>query len=222
MEPVIACVLIAIVLCWVVGHAGHATPRGRWTMRAGRVGEARVHALLSRLFQQYRAGVLRDVTLVHPRTGMTAQIDHLLVVPSGIIVIETKQWGGTIVPGSQAQPWTQYCADGSVRIFHNPLEQNAWHVAVVQTCLQGVVPASAITGLVVFTTGQPLSGQWPAGVGDLAWLARVLTTSQRPSRLSPDTQRQCLAALHLQRLAPGRATDRRHRAAVRQRHGGEA
>ena len=50
-------------------------------------------------------------------------VDHLVVAPSGIFVINTVHWGGEIFgdPSKKAYEWKIRNADGSVRPAHNPV-----------------------------------------------------------------------------------------------------
>lgn len=64
----------------------------------------------------------------------TTQIDHLLVSPFGLFVIETKNYKGWIF-GSENQPnWTQSLF-GENYSFQNPLRQNYKHLLALAECL---------------------------------------------------------------------------------------
>lgn len=64
--------------------------------------------------------------VIVPASNGTTQIDHLLVSPFGLFVIETKNIKGAIF-GSEGQPkWTQ-CLHGRKYAFQNPLRQNYRH-----------------------------------------------------------------------------------------------
>ncbi|WP_244136592.1 nuclease-related domain-containing protein [Burkholderia sp. BCC0405] len=75
---------------------------------SGDVGEARVLAELRCILSQ----LCGDDFYAHPTALLllhapgteypTAEVDHLVVTPFGIFVIETKNWAGAIVPGSTA------------------------------------------------------------------------------------------------------------------------
>ena len=77
-----------------------------------------------------------------------AQIDHLLVSDRGIIVIETKNYGGVIVGDHFSDVWTQYI-NHHKHNFYNPIRQNAVHVKMVRCLLTDY--ASAVHSIVVFT-----------------------------------------------------------------------
>ena len=71
----------------------------------GKLGEF----LVARSFKKYldteTYTVLHDVTL--PIRGGTTQIDHIVVSPFGIFVIETKNMSGWIFGGHKDRQWTQ-------------------------------------------------------------------------------------------------------------------
>lgn len=97
----------------------------------GRFGEAIVSVgALNRLPKVYR--VFNDLILPRPDGKGTTQIDHVVVSPFGIFVIETKNFTGWIFGDENSRYWTQVIY-GKKNRFQNPLHQNALHVrALVQ------------------------------------------------------------------------------------------
>ncbi len=78
-------------------------------------------------------GLFHDVIV--PTSNGTTQIDHLLVSPFGLFVIETKNFKGWIF-GSEDQPnWTQSLY-GKKFSFQNPLRQNFRHTKCVEEYLE--------------------------------------------------------------------------------------
>lgn len=79
--------------------------------------------------------VYRDINNVTLRTPEgTTQIDHVIVSPYGIFVIETKNMEGWIF-GDQSSPrWTQ-CIYGKKFRFQNPLHQNYRHIRALEQLL---------------------------------------------------------------------------------------
>lgn len=65
----------------------------------GDKGEKLVSSLLEGI-NEYKY-VLNDVTFLNKKSEMTHQIDHILIHPHGVFVIETKNYYGNIstVPG---------------------------------------------------------------------------------------------------------------------------
>lgn len=82
----------------------------------------------------------------------TTQIDHIVISPYGIFVIETKNYKGWIFGGAHQKRWTQTLygpANSSIKYqFQNPIHQNYKHVKAVQDFLR--VNPKAIFNVVVF------------------------------------------------------------------------
>jgi len=65
--------------------------------------------------------------------GWSVELDHVVRVPSGIVVLETKTLGGTIAGELDAPVWTQRTAGGvEVGRLDNPVLQNQAHVRAVE------------------------------------------------------------------------------------------
>ena len=117
-------------------------------------GELRVRSVLTRHYPDWP--LLNDVLL--PSGGGTAQIDHILVSPGGVFVIETKDMNGWIFASPGQRRWTQtYMADRWSRMvgikskrfsFYNPLLQNEGHAKALVKL--GVVDPREIRPVAVF------------------------------------------------------------------------
>lgn len=85
-------------------RCGHSS----WSVRKGALGERRVAAALDELSDEYRVLHGADLYSRRPLTDHTgsriysAQIDHLVVGPAGVFVIETKSWSRTFSESSGA------------------------------------------------------------------------------------------------------------------------
>lgn len=106
------------------------------------------------------------------RSGFSrAQIDHLVVSPKGIFLLETKNWRGRLTGDEEDRKWLQHRSpDQPPRPLNNPVLQNRRHVAVLEKFLQtGGVPAIPIVPMLVFTgrntsidiTNQKTLLMWP-------------------------------------------------------------
>ena len=69
----------------------------------GKIGEKRVARKLSWLSDEYIT--LNDVLL--PTRNGTTQIDHIVVSPYAIFIIETKNYKGRIFGHQDSEEWTQ-------------------------------------------------------------------------------------------------------------------
>ena len=110
----------------------------------GKRGENRVKWKIGETIknEQY---VINDLILSN--NGNTSQIDHVVINPRGVFVIETKNYSGEIYGSENQREWTQVLAYGNVKNkLYNPLKQNATHVYNVKRIV-GNLP---IHSLVVF------------------------------------------------------------------------
>lgn len=67
--------------------------------------------------------------------GHSTQIDHLVVSPYGVFVIETKGYKGWILGGEYSEKWTQNIY-GRKYEFYNPIRQNEGHVRFLRRLLK--------------------------------------------------------------------------------------
>lgn len=134
----------------------------------GRQGEDFVVAVLARLGM----ATLHDVILEDDR-GLT-QVDHLVLLPGGIAVLETKNLSGLVTGRPWTKQWTQHLGRGSVRTsFQNPLFQNYRHVEAVRQAVGTNVP---VRGLVVSAGTARFCPELVGAVVPLADLAVRLTS----------------------------------------------
>ena len=102
-----------------------------YPMAKGHVGEWRVRSALTGM----GAAQLHDVILPDDR-GLT-QIDHLVLTPAGIIVLETKNYAGRIFTYGRRKNWVQHIGR-HINKLHNPQDQNYRHRKAVEYLAPGV------------------------------------------------------------------------------------
>lgn len=100
----------------------------------GKVGEKRVASKLNWLAKEYIT--LHDVLL--PTRYGTTQIDHIVVSPYAIFVIETKNYKGWISGHQDAEEWKQSLSGGEQYKFRNPIRQNLAHFQAVRAILKDI------------------------------------------------------------------------------------
>ena len=98
----------------------------------GKLGEFKANVGVTLLLDRKIYRLIENVTL--PVGGETTQIDHLVVSPYGIFVIETKNMKGWIFGQPNQAQWTQVIYRFKQK-FQNPLLQNKMHVKAVQDLL---------------------------------------------------------------------------------------
>ena len=80
-----------------------------------------------------RYKTINDILL--RRGDRTCQIDHIVVSPYGIFVIETKQYNGFFVGGKYDKKWTMY-AGKKKYYYENPIRQNYGHCMIIKELLK--------------------------------------------------------------------------------------
>lgn len=95
----------------------------------GEKGEAMVRDVIEDLPSD-RYVVLHDVWLPMEAGGET-QIDHVIVSPYGMFIIETKNWKGTIYADEKSRVWTKYNC-GQKMCLKNPTHQNFKHIVSIR------------------------------------------------------------------------------------------
>ena len=130
----------------------------------GILGERRVGAVLERIGTE----CLHDVIFPDGRGGLT-QVDHVVLTGAGLVVVETKNYRGSIFGQEREAQWTQRLGRQSFR-FQNPVRQNYLHTQAVKA----LVPGVPVLGWVVFTDRARFPKGKPDGVSSLRDLRREL------------------------------------------------
>lgn len=124
------------------------TPKSKPKVAASRIGELGEHKINIQLDQLPKeCKSLSDLLLPNPksRTGY-AQIDHVVISPYCLFVIETKNYNGEIKGGRTDQQWLV-----SHRYkMYNPLKQNYGHIKAIESLIKGVAAVKFIS-MVSFT-----------------------------------------------------------------------
>ena len=97
----------------------------------GKRGEYEVAKKLESLGGEYY--VINDVML--DTSTKTSQIDHIVISPYGIFVIETKNFSGTLC-GSAYDNYISHLCNGKKYMIYNPLKQNLSHVRTLMQVLE--------------------------------------------------------------------------------------
>ena len=100
-------------------------------MQKGAAGESAVSSILSQL-PKNRYKVINDV-LITKESG-SAQIDHIVVSPYGIFVIETKNYSGCLI-GNEFDEYVNYYVGEKRLNVYNPLKQNRSHIYALMNAL---------------------------------------------------------------------------------------
>lgn len=142
----------------------------------GKVGEFAVQMHV-KLYLNENYVLLNDCTLPDDLSG-TTQIDHILLSPYGIFVIETKNYKGWIFGGEHQKMWTQKIFKNSYK-FQNPIHQNYKHIKVLEQVLEDVVDLNFIHSAIVFMPDCEFKTQMPSNVfKGAAWVDYVKNYSE--------------------------------------------
>lgn len=108
-------------------------------LRAGLKGEVEVTRQLAESLDNHHY-IFNDLRI---KTGRrSAQIDHLVVSPRGIFLIETKNWRGHLDGTEADDRWTQTKREGEPPIrISNPIQQTKRHAEILRLALdrEGIV-----------------------------------------------------------------------------------
>ena len=97
----------------------------------GKVAEKMVHHKLMQLPEEYH--VIDNVLFMS--NGRSTQIDHIVVSPYAVFVIETKGYKGWIFGGESTEYWMQSIY-GHKSTFYSPLLQNDGHIRFLKFMLK--------------------------------------------------------------------------------------
>jgi len=174
-------------------------------------GERAVQAAIRRQLNPLIYVDMHNVTLPTADGGST-QIDHLIFSPYGLFVLETKNYQGWIFGTEKQREWTQQIFRKRSR-FQNPLRQNYKHVKTLQSLLD--IAPEHLHSVIAFVGDCEFKTEMPAHVTrGLGFVGHIQSFTQPV--WSPEQMQALLDKLETLRLQPGRATDRRHVAHVRQ------
>ena len=97
----------------------------------GKIAEKMVYHKLMQLPEEYH--VIDDVLFMS--NGRSTQIDHIVVSPYAVFVIETKGYKGWILGGENSEYWTQIIYKRK-STFYNPIHQNDGHIRFLKFLLK--------------------------------------------------------------------------------------
>ena len=138
----------------------------------GKVGELAVAVQVKLYLKDPQYILLNDCTLPDEQAG-TTQIDHILLSPYGIFIIETKNYKGWIFGSERQKMWTQKIFKKSYK-FQNPLHQNYKHQKVLEQVLADIIGPEYLHSIVVFMPDCEFKTDMPVNVfRGAAWVDYV-------------------------------------------------
>ncbi|MDO6763711.1 nuclease-related domain-containing protein [Agarivorans sp. 1_MG-2023] len=169
--------------------------------------------LLSLSFRFFLDGKLyklvNDVTL-HCEDG-TTQVDHVLISPFGIFVVETKNMKGWIFGSVRQKQWTQQIYRHRSK-FQNPLHQNYKHLKALEFSLD--LKPTDLFSVVCFVGDASFKTAMPENVTHIRGCLRYIR-SKLESKFSEPEVAALTAKLEELKLKRGFQTTRNHKTHVR-------
>jgi hypothetical protein len=125
----------------------------------GFIGELIVKISAKLLLDKNKYTILNNITL--PTENGSTQIDHIIVSPYGVFVIETKNMKGWIYGGKDQRQWTQKIFKNTNK-FQNPLHQNYKHTKTLAAILG--IDHNKLFSVVVFVGNSTFKTAMPPSI----------------------------------------------------------
>lgn len=170
----------------------------------GIIGEYMVNLAARWLLDAKTYHLIKNVTL--PTEQGSTQIDHIIVSPYGVFVVETKNMKGWIFGDEKQKNWTQKIYRHTQK-FQNPLHQNYKHVKTLETLL-GLRPEQ-LHSVVVFVGESTFKTEMPENVTHGIGYVRYIK-SMHHVVLNDDEVRTLIAKIGSGRLEPSIRTHINH------------
>lgn len=184
----------------------------------GKIGEFAVSTHV-KLYLNKDYIILNDSTLPEPK-NKTTQIDHILLSPYGIFVIETKNYKGWIFGSERQKTWTQKIYKKSYP-FQNPLYQNYKHQKVLQEILEDVIAPEFIHSVIVFMPDCVFKTPMPVNVFRGAGWTDYVKKFKDPV-ISPLTLKRIQLRIEKELLDKSWATNRKHVQNLKDKHAAQS
>ena len=154
---------------------------------------------------------INNVTI--PTSHGTTQIDHVIVSPYGLFVVETKNMKGWIFGDERSKQWT-VSVFGSKHRFQNPLHQNYRHTMALSEFLD--VDHSKLQSVVMFWGDAEFKTPMPANVMTQGYGSYI--KSKQDVLFSDEEVVQLVEALRTGMLPKTWATRSAHIQSLKERH----
>lgn len=171
----------------------------------GMIGEAIVNLIIKLSLDKNHYHLIKDVTLP-TEDGGTTQIDHIIVSPYGVFVVETKNMKGWIFGGEHQKTWTQKIYKQTYK-FQSPIHQNYKHVKTLESLLE--LDDDQIHSVVVFVGDSTFKTDMPENVTHGLGYIRYIK-SKSTSVLSEWDVRRITGVIESGRLERSLQTSRDH------------
>ncbi|MBW2080878.1 MAG: NERD domain-containing protein [Deltaproteobacteria bacterium] len=170
----------------------------------GIIGEFIVNLGAQLMLNKNQYHLIKNVTL--PTDAGTTQIDHIIVSPYGIFVVETKNMKGWIFGSANQKIWTQKIYKHTSK-FQNPLHQNYKHVKTLESLLG--LKEHQIHSVIVFVGNSTFKTDMPENVTYGAGYIRYIK-SKKQCVLNESEVREIKEKIESGQLSKSLKTHREH------------
>jgi hypothetical protein len=170
----------------------------------GWIGELQINLITRFFFSEKTYHLIKNITI--PADGGTTQIDHIIVSPFGVFVVETKNMKGWIFGKEEDAYWTQKIFRQSQK-FQNPLRQNYKHTKTLSKILG--IADDKMRSVVVFTGDSAFKTEMPENVTRPRGYIRYIRSQTKPV-LTEGEVKEIIKLIGEKRLAPGLKTHFQH------------
>lgn len=150
--------------------------------------------------------------VIVPSSNGTTQIDHILVSPFGLFVIETKTMRGWIFGSPEQQKWTQSIY-GRKYSFQNPIKQNFRHIKCLSEYLE--LDQGTLLSIIVFVGNCSFKTPMPSNVLKSGLISHIRSHRQR---ILSDTDIQRISDAIRELKKDRSLTHHSHMKSLRDRH----
>ncbi|MGK7902652.1 MAG: nuclease-related domain-containing protein [Hormoscilla sp.] len=119
----------------------------------GNLGEGWVSLLMTTLSDRWI--LFQNALIPGDRPGSLTEIDHLIIGPGGIFIVEVKTWKGSF--SAYNDKWKMRAGSGWEKIFNSPTSQNAYHLKMLLRWMTDEIenfPSDRVIAPVVFTVAK--------------------------------------------------------------------
>jgi len=180
----------------------------------GVIGEFIVNMSAKIFLNKEEYHLIKNVTL--PTEDGTTQIDHIIVSPYGIFVVETKNMKGWIFGDEKQKTWTQKIFKHTSK-FQNPLFQNYKHTKTLESLLE--LTDNEIFSLVVFVGDSTFKTDMPPNVTAGFGYVKYIKSKTVPV-LSDVKMHEIVSKIEGGKLKPSMKTNREHVKHLKEKHEG--
>ncbi len=185
----IAAILIFATILFLIIKTAHSAIEDRTPTNIGKAGESEVSFALSTLPQEYL--VINNLIIPDQETAAnrkcTTQIDHVVVSPYGVFVIETKNYSGWIFGSEKSKRWKETFKTTEGIYFYNPIKQNWGHTYALAELLD--MDIRFFKPIVVFSNNCRLNVESSTPVVHISQLKGLILSCKQEIMPRPNVER---------------------------------